>query len=90
MSKCHCSCEEVTLAEALISLVLIGIVIGAMIYWDKKSNELTPADHKYLQDHKCVRSGFAGRNAEPTYQCDNGVWLRGEIKKKSKKDSSDE
>lgn len=90
MSKCYHHCEETTLTETLISLIVIFVVIAVILYWNKKVDELTPADHKYIQAHKCVRNGFAGRNAEPTYQCDNGIWLRSEIKKKSKEDSSDE
>lgn len=33
----------------------------------------------YLVDHKCQRVGFAGKDAMPTYQCDNGLWLHAEI-----------
>lgn len=34
---------------------------------------------KYISDHQCVRTGFAGKYATPTYQCDNGLWLSDEI-----------
>ena len=35
--------------------------------------------YQYLADHKCVVVNFAGKDAEPVYQCDNGMIMRKQI-----------
>jgi hypothetical protein len=66
-------------ASAVAALLIFGIVIGIAYLLDK-ATALNVDDLKYIQQHQCVREGFAGKAAIPTYRCDNGLWLQTEIK----------
>jgi hypothetical protein len=72
-----------TVGETLFGLAFVIAIITALVVWENHFMRLTPETMEYIKQHKCVRNGFAGRDAHPTFQCDNGVWLQREIIKKA-------
>jgi len=64
---------------AMSGMLVFVIGMGAWLVYDinKQSNRRT----QYVEQHKCVRVGFAGKDAQGIYRCDTGLFLWREIGK---------
>jgi len=71
-------------------MIVVAVVVGFCVAVGKfidsnnaKQRELFQmrtllfSDYQHL--HHCERAGFAGRDPEPYYKCDTGIWLTEEI-----------
>jgi hypothetical protein len=64
-----------------------GVIFSCLIVfgiWMAVENEKLHKKHSekfwiYVKEHQCKRTGFAGKDAEAIYQCDNGLWLSHEV-----------
>ena len=67
-----------------VAIVISGTVLFFFEHEISKQEEyskVVDAKHwAYIAEHKCERTGFAGKHAIPVYQCDNGLWLSTEIR----------
>lgn len=67
--------------QLFFSAIVCAFAFGFYtIYMSKVHEEERDARaDAYLRDHKCVTVSYAGRYAEPVYQCDNGLIMRKQI-----------
>ena len=75
--------------EFAVAMIIALIILVPFGYFTKKADT---ANDKIILDyiikHKCARTGeFAGKNATPIYQCDNGKWLGSEFHSLAKQEN---
>ena len=58
--------------STFLAVVVLSLVF--MFYRDGVEEKARNARRSaYLVNHKCVTVSYAGKNAEPVYQCNNGL-----------------
>ncbi len=58
---------------------IIAVCVWVAIQGRAKHDEREARQNKYLGTHKCVTVSYAGKDALPVYQCDNGLVMRKQI-----------
>lgn len=65
----------------LISMLLIIFALGGFgLYLGELNKQLELNYKNYLVENKCVKTGFAGKYAEPVYTCATGLFVEREIR----------
>ncbi len=66
--------------------IIVALALSSGLLYRKRENDIVKHDRlttSFIERHKCVRDGFAGRDAIPILKCDNGLFLEPEIWKKN-------